>query len=184
MTRGLGLLAVLAAVVGRACDRSGGGGLPSTREAPSSAPVASKAVSASPAPTASAAASAGSRWTGTYKSAAGTLYIPPDWKSVRWSGADTQAGIGEGTMALDVDPATGRVAGTLEGPLGPASVDGVVSGGKLTASILRKDPSDRGFAGTLVGSVEPDRAAGTMNLSSAEANAIRAATFALGPAAH
>lgn len=182
MRRGLSLLA---AVAGLACDRSGSGGVPASRDAASNAPVASLAASttAAPIPPRGAASPAVSSWTGTYKSTTGTLYIPPDWKSVRWAGVDTQAGVGEGTMALDVDPATGRVLGTLDGPLGPAIVDGLALDGKVTASIIRKDPSDHGFAGTLVGAIEHERAAGSMNLSSAEAKAIRAATFALGPAA-
>ena len=84
-------------------------------------------------------------------------------------------------MTLDIDGATGRVLGTVEGPLGPAIVDGVVLDGKLTATILRKAPSDHGFSGTLLGSVARDTAEGSMNLSSAEASAIRSATFALSP---
>jgi hypothetical protein len=125
-----------------------------------------------------------SNWTGTYKSAAGTLYIPPEWKNVRWSGVESQAGVGEGTMTLEIDAATGRVLGVVDGPLGPAMVDGVVLDGKLSASIVRKVPSDRGFSGTLLGSVDRDVAAGSMSLSSAEANAIRSATFTLSPAVH
>jgi hypothetical protein len=129
-----------------------------------------------------AAAISHSSWSGTYKSAAGSLYIPPDWKSVRWSGVDAQGGLGEGTMTIQIDAATGRVLGAVDGPLGPAIVDGVVFDGKLSASIVRKVPSDHGFSGTLLGSVDRDVATGSMSLSSAEANAIRSATFTLGPA--
>jgi hypothetical protein len=180
LTRMAGLLAV---VTGFACGKSH----TSEPETPKSgAPAAAAAdgasSSVSPPPTASgAAAAAPSSWTGTYKSAAGTLYIPSDWKNVRWSGSDSQAGLGDGAMTLQIDAATGRVLGTVEGPLGPAVVDGVVRDGKMTASILRKVPSDRGFSGTLLGSVERDVAEGSMNLSSAEANAVRSATFTLSP---
>jgi hypothetical protein len=147
----------------------------------SAADGASSNVPAAPIASGTAAA-AHSSWTGTYKSVAGTLYIPPDWKNVRWSGADSQAGLGEGTMTLEIDAATGRAVGTVEGPLGPAIVDGVVRDGKLTASIFRKVPSDHGFSGTLLGSVQRDVAEGSMNLSSAEATAIRSATFTLSAA--
>jgi hypothetical protein len=181
LTRTAGLLAV---VTGLACGKSNTSEPAAPKEGP---PVASAADGASssvpPPPTASStAAAAHASWTGAYKSAAGTLYIPSDWKNVRWSGSDSQAGLGEGTMTLQVDAATGRVLGTIEGPLGPAIVDGVVRDGKLTASILRKVPSDRGFSGTLLGSIEHDVADGSMNLSSAEANAVRSATFTLSPA--
>jgi hypothetical protein len=178
LTRAAGLLAAVAAF---ACGKSHTGEATSPKEGPP-VPAASSGVSASDAtpPSASGtAAAAHSSWAGTYKSSAGTLYIPPEWKNVRWSGADSQAGLGEGAMTLEIDAANGRVLGTLEGPLGPAIVDGVVLDGKLTASIVRKMPSDHGFSGTLLGSVERDVTEGSMNLSSAEANAIRSATFTL-----
>jgi hypothetical protein len=156
---------------------------PASREAPSAADASAApgAVSAPAAAAASAAQSKPLAWSGTYKSAAGTLYIPPEWKGVRWSGAETQAGIGEGTIALEIDPSTGRVVGTLEGPLGPAVIDGVATGEKLTATIARKNPSDRGFAGSLMGDIGKDAVTGSMNLSSAEASTVRTATFSLAP---
>jgi hypothetical protein len=129
-------------------------------------------------------AAARSTWTGTYKSAIGTLYIPADWKNVRWSSSSNEKGVGDGTLTLEVDATTGRVTGTIEGVLGPASVDGVALDGKLTATIVRKNASDRGFTGTLLGTLDRDHAAGTMNLSSGQADAIRTATFSLTPAAH
>jgi hypothetical protein len=134
----------------------------------------------------SAVATAGSTtetvsWRGTYKSGPGTLYIPSEWKNVRWSGSEGPSGTGEGAISLRVDGA-GRVLGAVEGPLGPAVVDGVLLDGKLTASIARTNPSDRGFAGTLVGTIDHDHGSGTMNLSSAEASSIRLATFNLVPA--
>lgn len=121
-------------------------------------------------------------WKGTYKSATGTLYIPPDWKHVQWTGTETPSGIGEGSIALHVDPASGRVVGTLDGPLGPAAIDGLVRDGRLTASIRRTDPSDHGFGGTLEGSMTKDHAEGTLSASLAEAGALRKASFTLSPA--
>jgi hypothetical protein len=118
-------------------------------------------------------------WHGTYKSASGELYIPPDWKNVRWNVKETPSGIGEGAMTLSVDPSSGRALGSLDGPLGPGIVDGLLSEGKLTAIVARKDPADQGFTGTLVGSMSGDHAEGTMSLSLAEASAVRRATFAL-----
>lgn len=180
LTRIAGLLAV---VSGFACGKSHTSEPAAPGEGPPVASTASGASSSLPPPpvASGSAATSDSSWTGTYKSAAGTLYIPSDWKNVRWSGTDSPAGLGEGTMTLQIDAATGRVLGTVEGPLGPAVVDGVVRDGKLTASILRKVPSDRGFSGTLLGSLERDAAEGSMNLSSAEANAVRSATFTLSP---
>jgi hypothetical protein len=120
-------------------------------------------------------------WRGSYTSTAGGLYIPPDWKDVHWRVKETTGGIGEGAIALRVDPANGRVLGALEGPLGPATIDGLVSEGKLTATVARKDPADEGFTGTIVGSLAEGGVEGTMNVSLAAASAIRTATFSLSP---
>lgn len=134
-----------------------------------------------PTPSPSTTASAGGpvQWHGSYKSSSGELYIPPDWKSVRWNVKESGAGIGEGAITLSVDPAGGRALGTLDGPLGPAVIDGLASEGKVTATVVRKDPSDQGFTGTLVGAISGDHVEGTMNLAQGEANAVRKATFAL-----
>jgi hypothetical protein len=179
--RAVGLVAILV-VCG--CSR-GAGSSPSSPPAPDAAvavTASAKPASSSPAP--AVAAPARVNWSGTYKSAPGTLYIPPDWKNVRWSGSEGTAGTGDGTLSLDVDGTTGRVVGALDGPLGPAVVDGVLTDGKLSASIARRNASDRGFAGTLVGSIDHDHGTGTMNLSSAEASSIRVATFSLERADH
>jgi hypothetical protein len=145
--------------------------------ASSAAPPASVAS----APTGSAALSA---WTGKYKSAAGSLYIPRDapngkqWKDVKWQGDDSKEGLGEGTITLAIE---GRhVSGTLDGPLGPALLEGDVSTeGALTAHVARKDPGDGGFTGTITATLHGAAVEGTMNLSLARANVIRTATFSL-----
>ncbi|MGO9839100.1 MAG: hypothetical protein ACLP1X_33370 [Polyangiaceae bacterium] len=117
-------------------------------------------------------------WRGTYKSVSNTLYVPPELK-VSWKPSETTSGIGEGTISMTVDPSTGRVRGELAGPLGPASLVGLTLDGKLTASISRKDPTDHGFAGTMIGTLGPDKGDGTMNVSLAEGGALRSATFVL-----
>jgi hypothetical protein len=118
-------------------------------------------------------------WRGTYHSATATLYVPSDWKSVHWKVPETPQGVGDGTLELTVNPTTHRVLGTLDGPLGPATIDGFASGHALTATLARKDPADRGFAGTLVGTVDDDAVTGIVHAALAEANAIRTATFSL-----
>jgi len=134
------------------------------------------AASTSPAPVSPAAAQS---WRGTYKSAASTLTVPPDYKKTHWSDTQTTAGIGDGPLALTVDGASGHVSGTVDGPLGPATVDGVVTDGKLAATLRRKDPSDQGFTGTLLGSIAGDHLEGTMNVTLGLASALRTATFTL-----
>jgi hypothetical protein len=154
-------------------------------EATETAPTATGPNSARPtaaegAP--SAAATAPAHWTGAYKSAPGTLTIPATWKNVEWHPVETTAGLGDGTIALAVDGASGRVAGTLDGPLGPATLDGLVAGTTLNATVRRTDPGDHGFSGTLSGTVADGHASGTIHVALAEASALRAATFEMSPA--
>jgi len=117
------------------------------------------------------------RWRGTYHSESATIFVPPEWKGVHWVVPSTSAGLGDGAIELEVRGE--RVLGAIDGPLGPASVDGVVSGTMITATVLRRDPADRGYSGTLVATISGDGATGTMNLSLAEASAVRTATFSV-----
>ena len=158
-----------------ACGKSRGD---VTVEAPRASSSSASSVSA-PMASPVAAPRATPRWRGTYTSSAGALYIPPDWKDVRWKVKETSAGIGEGAIAIQVDPSSGRITGTLEGPLGPAAIDGLGSDGGLSASIARINPADEGFTGTIVASIVNDRVEGTMHVSLGDANAIRTATFTM-----
>jgi hypothetical protein len=160
-----------------ACDK----GTPATHETSPPAIASAPAIQPQPSARPSDAAAPTTTFRGTYKSEAATLYIPtePDWRGVRWTVKDSPLGIGDGPMALTIDAATGRVRGAVDGPLGPASIDGFARQGTLTATVARKDPSDHGFAGTLTAAVENGHADGTMSVSLAEASAIRHASFTL-----
>jgi hypothetical protein len=146
------------------------GSVSDSQAATPSAPRASHAT-ATTAPIAS--------WQGSYESAAGALTLP---KGVQWRVPETASGLGAGKLELTVDPANGRVRGTVDGPIGPATLDGLLVGGRLTATIARRDPSDHGFIGTLAGQEGDGGVEGTMNVALAEASAIREATFRLSPA--
>lgn len=170
---------VLGALLATACSK------PSSSASPEPGPSGSapSASSVSASPSASAAATAASKsWRGTYKSAAASLDVPPDFAKT-WAHTDKGGGTGDGTMTLAIDGATGRATGTLEGPLGPALVAGDVAGGTLTATVRRKDPADRGFTGTLRAIATADHIEGTMTLASAEGAIQRTATVTLSPAA-
>jgi len=172
MTRLTAALLLLSGVT--ACDKPSADTTPAPASTSATTPVASSSArataSASSAPVSPAATQS---WRGTYKSAASTL----------WSDTQTTAGIGDGALALSIDGASGHVSGTVDGPLGPATVDGVVTEGTLAATLRRKDPSDQGFTGTLLGSVASDHVEGTMNVSLGLASALRTATFTLTPGA-
>lgn len=186
MKRSLVSLALIASFPLAGCEnKSGGPPAPSASAASASAPVASASVaSASAAPSASASAApsaASAGWAGAYKSAAGAVSLPAgkDFKDVTWKGDDAGVGIGEGTISITVDGATGRVTGTAEGALGAVVLDGMLVDGAFTASIARKDPSDRGLIGTAIGKATGDKIDGTMSLSSPDAVIVRKATFSL-----
>jgi hypothetical protein len=175
VTRAL-ILGLLLAV---GCSKPSGA---STAEpAPSASTPSAPSVAA--APSASAApADATKTWSGTYKSAAASLDVPSDFAKT-WAHTDRGGGTGDGAITLTIDGASGRATGTLEGPLGPALVAGDVAGGTLTAAVRRKDPTDRGFTGTLRATVTADRIDGAMTLASAEGAMQRTATVTLTPAA-
>ncbi len=120
-------------------------------------------------------------WSGTYTSAPGSLFVYDggEWKGVHFRGDDAATGLGDGTLSLTLDPRTGIVRGNGTGALGDIVVSGAVTAGELTFSVLRKDPSDRGFTGTGVGKLERGTAAGTMRLSQGDAHVIRDAKFSL-----
>jgi hypothetical protein len=119
-------------------------------------------------------------WIGSYKSEAGSVYVPDGWK-VRWRAEDEKSGIGEGPITLSVDATDGRVQGEIGGPLGPATLEGQLAAGVLSASIVRRDPHDHGFVGVLRGVAKGDRIEGTLHASPSTAGAVRTGTFSLSP---
>ncbi|MEI7892701.1 MAG: hypothetical protein WCI05_06395 [Myxococcales bacterium] len=178
----------LTALLAAGCNQSparpqeaGGVELPTPSR--SAAPVASTA----PVPSTSASSPAPSgptAWTGTYKSNTATLYVPTDapnggdWKGVKWRGDDSRLGLGEGAMAITVEPG-GRFNGTLDGPLGPALVFGVLQDNELVGTVARKTTSDQGFTGTATGKVSANTVEGTLQVAVANASVLRTATFVL-----
>jgi hypothetical protein len=120
-------------------------------------------------------------WTGSYTSRPGTVYVYDggEWAGITWRGDDADVGLGEGTMTLRVDRRTGDVRGTTEGALGQALITGVVADDSFSGSVLRRDPSDRGLSGTVVGQFSSDELVGQMHLSVANARVIRQVEFHL-----
>jgi hypothetical protein len=176
-------LAVVASSLA-ACDRGRAASVEPGDASPPDAPSATGAARMDGATDAEAeggAARLPAFWRGTYKSSAATLYVPPDWK-VRWRPEETPVGIGDGSLTLSIDPGSGEVRGAVEGPLGPAALHGLLADGAVSASIVRRDPHDLGFAGVLQGKVTADRLEGSMNLSLAAGGALRTATFSASPA--
>jgi hypothetical protein len=174
------LLAGLAGLAGACAKGSTGDGAPTSASGPAAPSAVPSASPSSPAAgRAPPAAPTGlEEWKGAYKSVPGTIVLPRD---VKWKIPNTTAGIGEGTIALTVDRATGRVRGKVDGVLGPAAIDGVAADGKIAANVSRDDPTDHGFTGTLSGDLGDAGTQGTMNVALADVSAVRNATFALAP---
>jgi hypothetical protein len=170
---------VLGLLLAMGCSKPSG---PSSAEpAPSASASPASPVAAAPSASSAPAASPNT-WHGTYKSVAASLDVPADFAKT-WSHTDRGGGTGDGPITLAIDRATGRATGTIEGPLGPALVAGDVAGATLTAAVRRKDPTDRGFTGTLRGTVTADHIDGTMTLASADGAMQRTATMTLTVAA-
>jgi hypothetical protein len=165
--------AIIAFLLLTACSRK-------EQPQPTTTTSAQPSTSAPP-PAASAPSAAPAQWSGTYKSERGTMYVPDggEWSGTKWRGDESKEGLGEGKLVLTIDPATGSVEGTLEGPLGPAIVYGRVTGERVAATIARKDIADRGFTGTLQGSLSAGAIEGTLKMSLADAHVIREAHFQL-----
>ncbi len=162
------------------CDNKSSGDAPASVRVGSCGASAS-GVASTPAPSASApSTAAAASWSGTYKSAGASLYVPTQkpFDIVKWRGDDAGGGVGDGTLDLAVD-ATGQVSGTGAGALGTVLVSGMYADGELTATLARKDPSDGGFTGTAVGKLAGDKIEGTIHLSLPNATSLRTATFAL-----
>jgi hypothetical protein len=127
--------------------------------------------------TAARPAGAATSWSVSYTVTTAPLYIPEhkDWSGTKQFKSDESKHVGEGKLSLTVDP-TGRVSGTSEGgPLGNAILDGSVEGSAVHATVRRKDPTDDGLTGTLIGTLSGDKLEGTMKLAEANAAFVREA---------
>ncbi len=179
MTRLLGLvvLSLLAGACGHSSQEGPAGPVPSAVTSALAIPVASAAPSASVA----AASATPQAWHGKYTTTAGSLVVTKDWAKTHWSSSDTTTGVGDGTMRLNVDPTSHRVTGTLDGAIGAAVIEGMAGTDGVSASVRRKEPTDKGLAGTLVASVSPEKITGTLTLTTGDGAMLRTGSFTLTP---
>ena len=155
--------------------------LASCKDSPAT-PDAAPASSASAIVSASASAPAPfigpPTYAGTYNAERGTLYIPD---AEAWNGVglkpDDAGATGEGPITIVIDPDGGSVSGSLEGPLGPATLSGVSQEGAISFQVAPKDKTDLAFRGTGTASLDAGVVTGEMHLSSWRANVLRDATF-------
>ncbi len=142
------------------------------------APAPSASTSASVVASASAAPAGPATYDGTYTATAGTLYVPDAeaWKGVKFRGDDAGA-VGEGALSMTIDPDGGALTGKLEGPLGPATINGVAHEGAISFHVAPRETTDMSFSGTGTGTIDGGSVSGEMHLSSWRANVLRDATF-------
>ena len=161
--------------------------LASCKEPPAATDATPASASASAPAVASASASASgasggtsgpATYAGTYNAERGTLYVPDAeaWKGVGLKPDDAGA-TGEGPITIAIDPDGGAVTGTLDGPLGPATLSGLSQEGAVTFQVAPKDKTDLAFRGTGTASIDAGVVSGEMHLSSWRANVLREATF-------
>ena len=110
--------------------------------------------------------------------------MPSAFAKNHYASNDVTTGVGDGTMQLTLEPATHRVTGTLDGAIGAAVVEGLLGDGQLSGAVRRKDPTDKGLAGTLLATVAADKISGTLTLASGDGATLRTGTFTLTPAGH
>ncbi len=163
-----------------ACGKKTEGDAPAS--ASSTASVATtataKAEGGAPSEGAAHAAAGPTAYAGKYAVTPATMYVPSakDWSMVKFKN-DEQKMLGDGELTIRVDQ-DGRVAGGTEaGPLGASVLDGSLRDGMISATVRRKDPSDNGLTGTLVGKLAGNAITGTMKLAEANAAVVRQASF-------
>ena len=178
MRRWTGGVALSALVAFAACSKS------EPAPSPTPGPSASAAVAAEA--KAPAAATKGPVvYKGTVTLEPGDLYIPSkgdvpnakEWENTKWRGDDAGTELGEATLSLTVDEATGRVTGTLGGAAGEATLVGMLLGDRVHATISRADAGDMGLEGTLEAARTEQGLEGSVRLSHATARIIRRGTF-------
>lgn len=170
-----------------ACSKTeptGGGGSTPSASAAASAPAltsatASASSSAAAAPGSASAAAGGSAaptgvaaasYEGEAEVTVSDLTVPAN---VKWKG-DVEAtdGVGKAKLVLVVDEA-GIVTGTGTGALGDVILTGRAIAGVVSATILRKTPSDMGYTGTLYATEEAGTLKGTLHVSKGNAGGLR-----------
>lgn len=153
-------------------------------------PVASSVTSASSAP-APASASAAPQvsadravaWKGTYTAEPVKLKTPDKVKDLTWQNDDKTKLVGDGTLELQLDQATGHVRGEGDGALGKLLLSGMYDGRELRATLLPHDPTAAdAMTGTLMGELKNDVIQGTIRASDSKGVSVREASFQLHPA--
>ena len=111
----------------------------------------------------------------------GALAVPSAFAKNHYASSDVTTGVGDGAMQLTIEPTTRRVTGTLDGAIGAAVIEGLLGDGQLSGAVRRKDPTDKGLAGTLLATVSAEKISGTLTLATGDGATLRTGTFTLDP---
>jgi hypothetical protein len=128
-------------------------------------------------------------YAGTYSIAPGSVYIPTskEFSGARVAKDEPSKLVGEGALTFTID-AQGRLRGTVDsGPLSPAILDGsTLEGDTIRGTIRRRNPSDEGLTGTLVGTRAGTKLEATLFVADAMAVMVRTGkvTALVGQAPH
>jgi hypothetical protein len=158
-------------------DPSSNGGVGTSASGAVSAPgpAASATASVSATPSAARPSEGRSDFEGNYEVKKAEIELAPGVRVSTWKKDAGDVATGTGKIGL-VLHAGGRVSGTLDGPLGPATLRGEHSDATVSATITPDDPTREGsFEGTLWGTKEGETIAFQLSATTADAALVRTA---------
>jgi hypothetical protein len=147
------------------------------------APSASMAAQATVAPPAPSKASAESwfagAWTGKYEASKHRIELSAKVGGLpEWAADDGPRGTGAGTVEL-VPDASGATSGSMDGPLGPAALEGSFDGDTLAARFYPKNDDRTGFSGVMVARRDGERLVGSLDAATSDGHVARSAKVTL-----
>lgn len=122
-------------------------------------------------------------WTGSYEAAKHHIDLSTKIGGLpEWAADEGASGTGKGSVRLTPD-ATGAATGSVEGPLGPAALEGAFDGDVLAVRFYPKSADRSGFSGVLVARREGERLTGSLDAATSDGRVARTAKITLERAA-
>ena len=111
---------------------------------------------------------------GKYSAKKTTPSLAPDVVVKSWKSDDGKRGAGEGRITLTIE-SNGRATGIVEGPLGPATLEGSVEGKRVRAELVPDRDDADAFSGLFDGTLEGSGIVGTLRAADGSASVVREA---------
>jgi hypothetical protein len=165
--------------------------LPACQGGEKNSGAAASASGAAPLPALSAVAPVNTKtdswyagtWTGTYEAAKHHIDLPAKIGGLpEWAADEGARGTGKGSVRLTPD-STGAATGSVEGPLGPAVLEGAFDGDVLALRFYPKNAERSGFSGVLIARRDGERLTGSLDAATTDGRVARTAQITLERAA-